>query len=335
MARHYDLLDTMALFPATAGDPVIMDDTIHASAAVALGFPFPFYGTSYDSIWIHTDGFILFDDQSYPWPYAYDEHLLLRKTRSIAPYLNFGLFLSTINSNSIRIENTADYALIHWNMTALKPDDATIEFALILFPDGNIEFYYHSNDIFPEAYCASGISDGDELNYVVSDGQIKNSIPAESKYRFLPQAFPTELSLSEDGLLSGITSHNHEGEMIDFVVRDVNNLSIRRALSFYSYMAATHEINSMDDPRISLFPNPGRGEIQVQMNLNEKADVLFQMMDQNGKQVFSFAKYKLSAGTHHIIQNLNKNGRMKPGIYFLHATINGKASQAIKFILLN
>ncbi|MCX6235452.1 MAG: hypothetical protein NT175_12180 [Bacteroidetes bacterium] len=58
-----------------------------------LGFSFPYYNETFDSVTLHTGGFLMFDQQTYPTPYIQDLNLLCRSTRSVSPLMNWSLII--------------------------------------------------------------------------------------------------------------------------------------------------------------------------------------------------------------------------------------------------
>jgi len=168
LIQNYAESIEISTFPVIEENNLVLPDTIHSQVLQHIGFSFPFYGQDYDSIWVHTDGFIMFDEQVYPWPYLYDEHLMIKKTKNISPFLNNYLYIDSLQGNGIWYEGNNESAAFRWKMTTKYPANEQIEFALILSAEGEINFFYNTNEIPLDNSWAAGISKGDGINYQLS-----------------------------------------------------------------------------------------------------------------------------------------------------------------------
>ena len=111
--RHFEESQTISSFPTIDDEQLVFQDTISSEAFKKIDFDFPFYGKKYDSIWIHTDGFIMFDAQDYPWPYLFDENLMIKNTMNISPMLNKCMYIDE-NNDGVWYEGDETYAAFRW-----------------------------------------------------------------------------------------------------------------------------------------------------------------------------------------------------------------------------
>jgi hypothetical protein len=130
-------------YPDFLGEEVITNQSHDGYAVRALGFPFPFYGNFYDSVYMFTSGSIMFHRQDSFWPYVLDMGLFLSSNRLIAPFMAEALMVRDANGDGIWFQATQDQALIRWNLTDQENlHNSSFDFILKLSPDGTIEFHY-------------------------------------------------------------------------------------------------------------------------------------------------------------------------------------------------
>jgi hypothetical protein len=335
MIYHYDMEYSEEDFPEINENKLTPSDTIRGIAEQKIDFSFPFYSQSYDTLYIHTEGFIMFDSQSYPWPYLYDQNLMIRKTKIIAPLLNRNNVLDTANGDGIWFEGNENYAAFRWCVTSIKPEISTANFAAIIYPSGNIEFYYGDNEIIPKQYWSSGISLSDDINYHYV--QFDNNIYENGDLiQFTPELFPGEMFLDEDGLFYGTPENYYNGVNLEFVVTDYNNIPVRRILPFYSWYAGTDEISNQKIQPIRIFPNPASDFITIEFELVDNSFVTIDIIDQSGKKLSTIANKQFNAGNHQIYWNTLISGThlLKNGVYYCSVKTD-TYRETEKFVVLN
>ena len=335
MIRHYDTEYLNAGFPEINENKLNPSDTIRGIAEQKIDFSFPFYGQLFDTLYIHTEGFIMFDEQTYPWPYLYDQNLMIKKTKIIAPLLNRLNVIDSTNGDGIWYEGNENYAALRWQVTVTKPDVSTSNFAVILYPSGNIEFYFGENEIIPKQYWSSGISLSDGLNFYYT--QFENNIYENGDMiKFIPEIFPDELFLDEDGLFQGAPENYYNGIGLEFVVTDYNNIPVRKTLPFYSWYAGTNEADVGNIRLLQIFPNPATDNITIEFNLADDSFVTIDIVDQTGKIIAEPAKKRFMPGTHHIHWNalISGNQLLKNGIYYCTVKTD-TYHETEKFVIIN
>ncbi|MFU8842232.1 MAG: T9SS type A sorting domain-containing protein [Bacteroidales bacterium] len=316
LIRHYAVSSEPTAIDGINEQQLLFPDTMNALTLQVIDFAFPFYGKSYDSLYIHTDGFLMFDGQAYPWPYLFDEHLMIRKTRNISPFLNRYLYINPEINNGVWYEGGASKAAFRWNMSSTKLPMDHIEFAVVLYPTGDIEFIYGTGDIFVDHNWGAGISAGDEVNYHYAPVSNQKNFPDNQKNSFTPGPFPDEMHLSEAGLFSGTPLQNYEGIPVEIMVTDYLNLSVRKQFNFYSYVAGVSEnLLPQQQNGVLIYPNPFNSGFHIALELMERSKIEILLRDMSGKMISQVCDQTLSAGSHLITYAVE--GHMKPGIYFV------------------
>lgn len=315
--QHYNTDFAIENYPAPGEVKLSLPDTIHSFVKQTIDFEFPFYDKTYDSIYVHTDGFLMFDGQEYPWPYMHDENLMLRSTKNISPFLNFWLRIDTSLADGIWYEGTTDYAAFRWKVSSDKLELTDINFSVILYPNGKIEYYYGGEDIFIKGYWASGISNGDGTNYkYLHTGQAGN-LKTGTKITMTPEVFPAEMSLSPDGLFSGTPGQNYEGINVEFEVKDYNNLILDKTFEFYSYVEGVNDQQINNTYKINCYPNPVKSEINLEFNLPLTQNVAFRLTNIFGQEFSLSGEDKYDAGEYKLHWDFSKITGLSPGVYYL------------------
>jgi hypothetical protein len=217
-----------AAFPASL--PITLNTGNSGYAVQNLNFNFPFFGKSYNQIFVYADGFIKFDNSLYTFPYLIDADLLFRSHRIIAPFyadLVYG------TGQKVSYEAGNDYALISWKAGVSGQSSSYVNVALKLFSNGKIEFYYGNINI--NSSWISALSGGDLVNYYytgLSNKFLTNNI--ERKIVLTPPDYPEDMFLSSSGLFSAKPMKNYNTN-IKFSVTDNNNISHTRSIPFKTY----------------------------------------------------------------------------------------------------
>jgi len=316
LVKHYGQGFELADMPEIDNVQLEPSNNDNGIALQKIDFDFPFYGKKYDSIYVHVDGFVMFDEQVYPWPYLFDPQLMLRKTRVIAPFLNKYLELIPENNDAMWYDGNGDFAAFKWKASMVKQDTLEdVVFAVILYPSGNIEYYYGSDNMLSSHISVLGISDGDDVNYYFTE---RNTIATGSKISYVPSLFPEEMNLSDDGLFYGLPQKKYTDVPIEFMIEDDDNVRVRKTLPFYSWYLGIDEKDVVKGV-VNCFPNPFTDKMNVEFNLSEKSKVSLEIRNTNGQQITNIDLGYLSSG----IQNIpwdaeNERGEALPkGVYFV------------------
>ena len=232
--KEYDEVASTTTFPLITQQKLNPTNTNDGIVTKSLGFDFPFYDSIYSSVTLHVDGYLMFDEQLYPYPYFNEDEVLFKITRNISPLMSQDLRIYNSQNDGIWYEGDSDYATFRWKAHMEDNSGEEVNFALTLYPDGNINFMYGSNSAGDDFYFLSGISDGNDEHFQYTDDYNQGIPVLDSKITLNPYDFPEEISLSEDGLLSGTPTVPYNGNDFTFRVVDNNFISNYKSLQFSS-----------------------------------------------------------------------------------------------------
>ncbi len=218
--------NNQASFPAITANQLIPSDNDDGSATQTIGFPFPFYGQTYQNLVITTDGSIAFEGQ---FEYIRSE-AAIKSARVITPY-GSDLMIYPEYNDGMFYEGDATHATFRWKMSKFDNPSFDTDFAVTLYPDGTITFHY-GNGITPSNDWAAGISAGDGQNYLISGISGSTAINPGSSFLYQCPQLPAGMALSADGIFAGTpTQPNREWE-VTFRALSANSLFATRTLSF-------------------------------------------------------------------------------------------------------
>lgn len=241
---------TTAGFPNITAQQLTVTNNNTGYAVKNLPFTFPYYKQGMNKLYIYTDGYILFDNQPYTWPYLVDKNNLFRQTAIICPFMT-DLILYSSQSDGIWYEEDANSVTIRWKASIYNQQGTSgLNFAVKLYRSGKIEFYY-GNMIYPASTTwTGGLSGGDNKNYQLSAISGAGSILTGTFAEWAACGFPVEMSLSDDGLFTGVPQNVYTNQQIRFRVTDNNNFQNTKILNFntngllvdYNIMSGTDSI---------------------------------------------------------------------------------------------
>ncbi len=215
-----------AAFPSITSGQLIPSDNDDGFATQTIDFAFPFYGQTYQDLVITTDGSIAFSGQ---FEYVRSE-ASIRSSRVITPY-GADLMIYPEYNDGIFYEGDATHATFRWKISKFNEPSFNNDFAVTLYPDGTIKFYY-GNGITPATDWASGISAGDGQNYLLASVSGSSQIIPGSSFRFTCPQLPSGMQLSEDGLFSGTPQQSGQVWPLTFRALSANGLFDTRSLEF-------------------------------------------------------------------------------------------------------
>jgi hypothetical protein len=222
-------------FPMITQNPLSPNNSSSGYVTQEIDFEFPFYGNTYNQITLHTDGYILFEEDHYPWIFLLDQVNLFKNARNIAPMMSNTL---GTQGGGMWYEGNSIKATFRWKTTEYSTGN-TQNFAVSLYADGKIELYYGDYTIAPWNFWWAGISEGDDFNYELLD--ISNTqLTPNTMITIEPDFGFTEMSITEEGLFYGTPTRAYEAVEIDFCATDVNGLRAKKELLF-----STDGVNSI------------------------------------------------------------------------------------------
>ena len=239
-------------FPAiteTSLTPTSEDD---GYALQPIGFEFPFYGKYYDTLALSTDGSILFNNS---FEYVRNTANLMA-TRCITAY-GADLMIYPAQGDGIFYSGDATQATFRWKTSLFDQPEVNLDFAITLYPSGKIEFFY-GTDLTQGADWAAGISDGNNNSYTLAAISGTYDIPDNYATSFLAPPIPAGMSISADGIFSGIPMQNNQTWNITFKVTDDNNIFSLKTLPFSTVSASTGQWSN--DPAVNNLISEMSGE---------------------------------------------------------------------------
>ena len=233
-----------------AGTLLISDDHVQI-APVPLAFAFPFFGKTYDTLFVNADGFLQFDREQIPWPYLEDHLLHLKRNRIISPLTTRDFIIAPEKEDGVWYEADESRVTFRWKLSYIELTGSThYDFSATLYPTGEIEFGYGTVTYHGFGW-SSGISGGDNFNYFISPVTDLEDFNRHRAVRFNPLPYPSGMKLTEEGHFTGIPSQQDEIFDITFRVTDNNTISSYKTLQFSPGPLVTYRIHAGDDDRIA------------------------------------------------------------------------------------
>ncbi len=231
--------------PLVTGPSLVVHSETRKFATVALPFPFPFYGKTYDTVYANHYGFLCFEPQNLPAPYTIDETAMLRMFPVIVPSFSLNYAFMENKGDGIRVQAETGRVIIRWQLSvapyyAASQDD----FAVILYPDGSYEVCYGTmeNQGFQHIFY-TGVSKGDNRNYDLRTQWNANEMSGKS-FHFIPPLMPGGIEVSSPGRL--IVHEFDPGVLYDIPVRvsDAGRITGYKTLHLSQDLSMEHELIS-------------------------------------------------------------------------------------------
>lgn len=241
--------DSTGIYPQHQGEDLQPSNRTNGFARVAMPFSFPFFGETFDTLYMHVNGYLMFTGEDMPYYYQLYDEQYLRQIRAIAPFLNRNLRQNT-SGDYLKVNLTPEKAVFTWKLTfGTIPGSA--EFSAILYPDGTIEFQYGNSAGGDKTIPVSGISKGNHEACLLTSFSGKR--PASGKFfRFVPSDLPGNVTITDD---RNITIQNIRrpaaGSML-LIARDRNRLTCHKEITLTTGPAVKI---SLTNPGI--LPRPG------------------------------------------------------------------------------
>jgi len=215
-------------FPYISTEQLTPTSSISGYATKKLDFSFPYFGELYDTVFIHVNGVILFDRQNYPYPYTLEDIIQFKAYRVIAPY---NCRLRLYSGQGLWYEGDENSATFRWRASINDNPSSELNFAVKLFPNGNIEYYYGNNEYPTTTEWIGGLSNGDLRAYQYLSFTGSSTIQTNTKVSFTAPDFAPEFSLSTDGVLSGKPTKLYENKQLKFMAVDNNDIFTTKTLN--------------------------------------------------------------------------------------------------------
>jgi len=236
------------IYPNIQGEHLTPNNNNYGFATKSLDFPFPFYGTNYDTVYIHVNGYLMFDETPVPLPYQSDDLFLFKNIKMISPFSSENLYVSGSADQGLWYEGDETYAAFRW-IAWLSTDiwDFSVNVSVILFPDGNIEFYFDETELLFDQYKVIGISNGNDQSYELSSISNVFAKTNINKITYLPENLSHEYSIEEDGYFLFDPAAENTINNINIRVTDYNEISHTKLFRISDGLLFDYQLTAGED----------------------------------------------------------------------------------------
>lgn len=228
ISRDFKIEPIEDAFPVDEGQSVALSGSSSGRAIIPLNFDFPYYGDTYNQIIAYSDGYIAFHHQPANWPFLQEEEMQTKAIRSICP------FKGNLSNCSIKKIPEGDAITIIYQAKVANQNSSSLNFAVKLYKDGNIEFLY-GNMTYSGNEFSSMLSRGDQttIQYLPISGRPAVEVSNHS-YRLMPSILPDCLTLSSSGCLTGKSTNAFEDKTFRVTCYDNNDVKTSQELHISS-----------------------------------------------------------------------------------------------------
>jgi hypothetical protein len=247
---HYSMEQSNENFPDFHEIQVLNNATIDTIMPVALGFGFPYYGEIYDTVYMHINGHLQFDDAELPWPYMMEPVLHFRSNRIIAPMTHMRFTITPADGDGGWMDFTDSTATFRWKLSWMdNPGSSELNFAARIHKNGDIGFIYGSSTLQGIPWLG-GISAGNKKDYANSPLSGAEMIQPGKKISYYYRPLPDIFDLSESGLITGQV--NDDNFIYDLGVRvtDVSGISAVKSFELTSGPYLDFTVNAGGDEKV-------------------------------------------------------------------------------------
>lgn len=250
--RNFKMCYNSAAFPDINENQIITNNWDDSLVSQPLGFSFPFYGNSFDTARVSSSGYISFDENMNFWSYIVDMTYFLKNNRVIAPFLCPEFLVLDDYGLGVWYEGDENSATFRWKAAYnVELDNSIFNFAVSLYPNGKIEFYYDTIRVEALIRHGIGISDGDIANYSIPELPLPYMIEPGTRVEFFAGEYPESLVITEDGLLSIMDSEENSLKEVTVIATDNSLLEARKTFQFTDALQFDFSVAGSSNNRIS------------------------------------------------------------------------------------
>lgn len=226
--QEYEIEEFSAPYPPHQGLSVPLSDMDQGYARIELPFTFPCFESEYSEIYVYADGYITFKHNTYNWPFLINADYQVKTTRFIGP------FRGDLVLTSLLKESTPHSLKLSFVGQIKGQASQSVRFALQLFDDGTIEFYY-GNMNYTGTNFLSVLSRGDvNLFQETPISQISASQCSGRNFRLTPPPKIDHIHLTRDGRLKGRLEIAMEPTPLAITCFDNNEVKTNKIINFSS-----------------------------------------------------------------------------------------------------
>ncbi|HCX72833.1 MAG TPA: hypothetical protein DHM37_03860 [Candidatus Cloacimonas sp.] len=229
-------------------EPTSNDD---GYAELELAFDLPFYDEVYSTIYVLTDGSVIFEPQ---FEYIRSEDNII-DNKTITPF-GSDLMLYPEQGDGIWYEMDSESLLLYWRTSKFDNPGFDAEFALKLTSEGQIEFFY-GDEMQNSSNWACGISRGDGQSYQIPEYSGDYELETDLQAIFQLPEFPLGFQITEEGVFFGTPQETGSWD-ITFMVTDYNRIHATKVIPF-TVGGTSNSENNIPVAKLRLYknyPNP-------------------------------------------------------------------------------
>jgi hypothetical protein len=247
---NYRVEQSSGVFPMVEANQVLISPASDTIVPVGLGFDFPFYGKIYDTVYMHIDGHLQFENTQLPWPYMQELDLQFRSNRMITPLTTNFFTIIPGDGDGGWYEADDTSAVFRWKLSWEEDAAGTdINFAVKLCQNGNILFYYGASTL-QDIYWIGGVSAGNKSDYIYSPVSGSFQIPQGHTVSLIYHPFPVQLAFSPEGILTGTLTTDGIIYDLSFRVTDRSGISSAKTLQLSTGPKLFFTVHANGDDRI-------------------------------------------------------------------------------------
>lgn len=196
---------------------------VESNIAVGLPFPFPFYGKTYDTVYMNRKGMLVLTADQLPPRYFDDYMFLLKNNAVINPGFRDEYEIFEGDGDGMWYGFDGDTAVFRWRLSVLNSEPATEAFfEAKLMANGEVRFDYFTMELFDELVVNPGISAGNGRQFLLSN-DVSPAILAQKSFTYTVVNSPKQVELTDEGLLSIQQYDSVYVECVDVEVFDQHN----------------------------------------------------------------------------------------------------------------
>lgn len=283
-----------------------------------LPFQFPFYGRNYNQVTVLADGGVVMGNGLVIYPYVIDPRMRFYQNCGIFPFLGT-LYYSDKNS-SVTMETDTDQVIFRWN-AAVDPEGLKqVEFSAKIKSDGTMELYYGNMAVTPDIYFISGISKGNNLDFLLMDHNY-SGVTNNTAFGIELTEWPSWLSLGSNGDLRG-TPDKSGTYTLPFKVADWTGITNYKELTLKVGGGSGVRANYLETGA-QIRPNPFSDRLWLDGYADKSGRITLTVYDLSGQELLS-RDYAVAAGS--IALECTGLGHLTCGVYLYRITgvVNGR-----------
>lgn len=293
-----------------------------------LDFEFPFFDTLVNTLSISVDGGI-FIHQNNPLDFTaiHDNLLYLKNLQSIMAFFTEAAIDENNDESGIWFQGDENHAIIRWQNIPKDLPESALNFAVQLFPDGQIYFYYGQMILSDTLEWCAGISKGDQYNVHEIAIRKLQDLENNRSVSFTPSKYPVEFTLEKSGVFHGLPMSDTGSFNIIFSITD--NKEIVKSKTLPLHISGPDSIVENDADETTLkqnIPNPFVKKTRINFTINQPGFAEMYILDINGKKQKCLVNETLLPDHYEVIWNgKNDTGQtLPPGVYICLLKMNGK-----------